>query len=96
MSVTLHENQGGWWCAGLSCGEPKNVVALQLVCFSIQSWLSHEVEVLSSISHAKRTLEELIDDRKTISHQLNELREQDVGQPPAKVGDTSLSCACII
>ena len=56
--------------------------------FSLQSWLTHEVEVVASVAQAKGTLQEMIEDRKVISHQLAELRnaQQDVDeQPPAKV-----------
>lgn len=52
---------------------------------SLQSWLSHEVEVLVSVGQARQTLESLIEDRKALSRQLAELRtqEQDEDDEPA-------------
>jgi len=54
------------------------------------------VELLASVAHAKKTLEELIEDRKTISHQLWEVREQqdDTEQPPAKVRTSVAFVSC--
>ena len=55
---------------------------------SLQSWLSHEVEVLVSVGQAKQTLENLIEDRKVLSRQLAELRNQEQdedNEPAAKV-----------
>lgn len=53
-----------------------------------QSWLSHEVEVLVSVGQARQALENLIDDRKLLSRQLAELRNQledEDEEPAAKV-----------
>ena len=61
---------------------------------SLQSWLSHEVEVLVSVGQARQTLESLIEDRKALSRQLAELRTQEQDEddePAAKV----LSFVCL-
>ncbi|XP_068719080.1 chromosome-associated kinesin KIF4-like [Montipora capricornis] len=53
----------------------------------MKSWLSHEVEVLVSVGQARKTLENLIDDRKLLSRQLAELRnkaEDEEDEPAAK------------
>ena len=63
---------------------------------SFQSWLSHEVEVLVSVSQARQTLENLIDDRKLLSRQLAELRnhaQDEDDEPAAKV--LGISCLCV-
>lgn len=51
----------------------------------MKSWLGHEVEVLVSVGQARQTLENLIEDRKVLSRQLAELRnqEQDEDDEPA-------------
>lgn len=56
-----------------------------IFCVLLQSWLSHEVEVLVSVGQARQTLENLIEDRKVLSRQLAELRnqEQDEDDEPA-------------
>lgn len=64
---------------------------------SLQSWLSHEVEVLVSVGQARQTLENLIDDRKVLSRQLAELRsqEQDEDDEPAVKVLTVCSSLCL-
>ena len=65
---------------------------------SFQSWLRHEVEVLVSVGQARQTLENLIDDRKLLSRQLAELRNQvedEDNEPAAKVLTTLCVCVCV-
>ena len=64
---------------------------------SFQSWLRHEVEVLLSVGQARQTLENLIDDRKLLSRQLAELRNQvedEDNEPAAKVLTTLCLSVC--
>ena len=65
---------------------------------SFQSWLRHEVEVLLSVGQARQTLENLIDDRKLLSRQLAELRNQvedEDNEPAAKVLTTLCLSVCL-
>ena len=68
-----------------------------MFAISLQSWLSHEVEVLVSVGQARQTLENLIDDRKVLSRQLAELRsqEQDEDDEPAAKVLTVCSSLCL-
>ena len=69
-----------------------------LLSASFQSWLRHEVEVLVSVGQARQTLENLIDDRKLLSRQLAELRNQvedEDNEPAAKVLTTVCLCMCV-
>lgn len=51
----------------------------------VKTLLERELDVLVSVNEAKRHLASLLEDRKTITGELNELKEKKHVEPPNKV-----------
>lgn len=65
--------------------EPQGVHRLEGMGKRIKTLLERELDVLVGVNEAKRHLASLLADRKTISQELLELKEQQEAEPPSKV-----------